>query len=234
MSKVNIIAIDGPAASGKSTVGKIIAEWLGFLYFDTGLMYRALTWAAEQHRVDFNDGERLAWLASEIQIDIQPPTIQDGRSSDVFVNGQDVTWEIRHPDIDERVSIVSMHPEVREALGLQQRRIGLRGRVVMVGRDIGTIVLPEADIKIYLEASVEERARRRYAELRERGEAVEFEAILESMQNRDTIDSSREVAPLKPATDAIVIDTNGMSIDLVFEKIKKIIEQKNHIQTLRV
>jgi len=228
MSKVNIIAIDGPAASGKSTIGKIIAEWLGFLYFDTGLMYRALTWAAEQHQVDFNDGKRLAQLASEIHIEIQTPTVQDGRSSNVLVNGQDVTWEIRHPDIDERVSIVSMHPEVREALGLQQRCVGLRGKVVMVGRDIGTIVLPEADIKIYLEASVEERARRRYVEMRERGEVVDFESILESMQNRDRIDSSREVAPLKPATDAIVIDTNEMSIDMVVEKIKKTIEQKNH------
>ncbi len=225
MKSVSIVAIDGPAASGKSTIGKALAEWLGFLFFDTGLMYRALTWVAIQKNLPINDEKLLADLALKVQIDIRPPSVEDGRHCDVIIDGQDVTWEIRHPDVDSYVSLVSMHPMVRQAMSLQQRRIGLRGNIVMVGRDIGTVVLPEADLKIYLEASVEERARRRFNELQRRGEKIDYETILESMKNRDQIDSTREIAPLTPAPDAIVVNTDGLNIYQVVDYLKKIIEK---------
>ncbi|UCF26723.1 MAG: (d)CMP kinase, partial [Chloroflexota bacterium] len=133
--------------------------------------------------------------------------------------------EIRSPEVDANVSIVSSYPEVRTALGEQQRRIGLQGEVVMVGRDIGTVILPEADIKIYLDASIEERADRRYQELRQRGEEIDFDSILAKLRERDLIDSTREIAPLKPADDAIVIDTDQLSIQQVFAKIIEIVKE---------
>ena len=218
--KINTIAIDGPAASGKSTIGKMLAEELGYLFFDTGVMYRAVTLAALQHNIPIVDEAAVTKLAEEAQIDIRPPSQDDGRLIDVLIDGEDHTWDIRQPEVDANVSEVSAYPGVRKALTAQQRRIGMRGEVVMVGRDIGTVVLPEARVKFFLVASAEERARRRYNECTERGEDVSYESILEAMRMRDEIDSTRDVAPLKQADDAITLDSEGKDIQEVFEIAK--------------
>lgn len=221
------IAIDGPAASGKSTVAKRIADQLGFLYFDTGVMYRVITWEALRRHVDLSDPEKITSLAENIRIDVQPSSVNDGRDTDIRADGEDITWEIRRPEVDVNVSIVSAYPGVRAALTSQQRRIGLKGRVVMVGRDIGTVVLPDADLKIYLDASVEERARRRFEESLIRGEKVTFEAVLQTMKLRDEIDSTRDVAPLCAAEDAIVVDSDGKSIETVVGLIMNLIDARS-------
>ncbi len=214
-----IIAIDGPAASGKSTIGKRIAEALGYLFFDTGVMYRAVTWLALQRGIDLHDERAVTHLAEETPIEVAPASRSDGRACDVLVEGRDITWETRRPEVDAHVSLVSSYAGVRRALSAQQRRIGLRGRVVMVGRDIGTVVLPEADVKIYLNASAEERARRRLAEILARGETADYQTILDSMRARDHLDSTRAVAPLRPAEDALIINTDGLTADQVFEQV---------------
>lgn len=211
-----IIAIDGPAASGKSTLGMRLAEALDYLFFDTGVMYRAVTWLALQRQLDLNDETALSTLAESTLIDVRPPSVQDGRACDVLVGGRDITWETRRSEVDANVSLVSAYAGVRRALSDQQRRIGRRGRVVMVGRDIGTVVLPEADLKLYLDASVEERARRRYEELLGRGQEVEFKAILAQVMERDRIDSTRDIAPLKAAEDAVLLDSDRMNAEEVF------------------
>lgn len=210
-----IIAIDGPAASGKSTLAQRLAQRLGYLFFDTGLMYRAITWAAVKNEVNVNDEPAVTHLAETVQIDVQPASQEDGRASDVLVDGQDVTWAIRDPGVDAQVSIVAAYPGVRHALTQQQRRVGQRGKVVMVGRDIGTVVLPEADLKIYLDASTEQRANRRYQELVKRGQPAKYEQILESMRLRDHIDSNRKVAPLRAAEDALVLDSDHLDTEQV-------------------
>lgn len=218
MPTPNIIAIDGPAASGKSTLGKRLADALGYLFFDTGVMYRAVTWAALQRGIPIEDEAGVTRLAETAQIDVRPPSRDDGRACDVLVDGVDCTWETRRPEVDANVSPVSAYPGVRRALAAQQRRIGLRGRVVMVGRDIGTVVLPEADVKIYLDASPEERARRRYREILGRGEQADYEEILAGVRRRDEIDSTRAVAPLRPAEDAVILDSDHLTADEVFAR----------------
>jgi len=214
----SIIAIDGPAASGKSTIGKRLADELGYLFFDTGVMYRAITWLALQRGVDMRDEAAITDLAESVPIDVQPPSKNDGRACDVIVEGVDITWETRRPEVDANVSVVSAYAGVRRALSAQQRRIGQRGKVVMVGRDIGTVVLPGADLKVYLDASAEERARRRYDEIIARGESADYDEILAKVIERDRIDSTRDVAPLKIADDAIVVDSEKLSADEVLEK----------------
>ncbi|MEW6717079.1 MAG: (d)CMP kinase [Chloroflexota bacterium] len=218
-----IIAIDGPAASGKSTLGRRLAETFGYLYFDTGVMYRAVTLAALQRGIHMEDEAALQTLANEIEIDVLPPSKDDGRMYDVLLNGEDVTWDIRSSQVDANVSYPSMYTGVRKALSAQQRRIGLRGNTVMVGRDIGTVILPEAEVKIYLDASVDERARRRYLECQARKERVRYEDILKSMQKRDALDSGRDVAPLRPADDAVIFNSNHLNADQVFERAKELI-----------
>lgn len=219
----DVIAIDGPAASGKSTLAKKIADRLGYLFFDTGVMYRAVTWLVLARGIAPEDELQVTRLAEQTLIDVHPASKQDGRACDIWIEGQDVTWEIRQPEVEANVSVVSAYPGVRRALTTQQRRIGGRGRVVMVGRDIGTVVLPEAEVKVYLDASVEERARRRYVELAERGEAVDYEEILAAMLRRDEIDSTRKVAPLRPAKDAVTIDSDGKTLEEVFEEVMRIL-----------
>lgn len=214
-----IIAIDGPAASGKSTIGQRLAGALNYLYFDTGVMYRAVTLAVIQKKIDLLDEVQISRLAQQVRIDVLPPSKKDGRMYDVILDGEDVTWDLRLPDVETAVSPVSAFPGVRAAMTEQQRRIGLRGQVVMMGRDIGTVVLPDADIKFYLEASVEERARRRTLELKERGKKAEYQGILAGLMERDRIDSTRKVAPLKPADDAVVIQTDGKNQDQVLAEI---------------
>jgi cytidylate kinase len=221
-----MITIDGPAASGKTTLGICLAESLGYLFFDTGVMYRAVTWAALQRGVLVTDEVAITTLAENAQIDVRPPSVEDGRYNDVLLDGEDVTWDIRRPAVDANVSPVSVYPGVRRALTLQQRRIGLRGRVVMVGRDIGTVVLPEADLKIYLDASAEVRAQRRYHERLQRGESANLEAILTVVRERDRIDSTRAVAPLCAAQDAIIIDSDNLNADQVLDKVKSLVFQE--------
>lgn len=224
----SIIALDGPAASGKTTVGRRLAEKLGYLFFDTGIMYRAVTWIALAHDMDLRNEELITQMAQSAQIDIRPPSQHDGRPCDVIIGGKDVTWEIRSGDVEAEVSSISAYPGVRKALSEQQRRIGLRGKVVMVGRDIGTVVLPEADLKIYLDASAEERARRRYDEIVERGEKADYDNLLKKMIERDRIDSTRAVAPLRPAENAVIIDTDELSEDQVYTRVLEMCGGASH------
>ena len=218
-NRPSIIAIDGPAASGKSTIGLRLANALGYLFFDTGLMYRAVTWLALDHDMDLRDEALITSLAEKASIDVAPASKPDGRACDVLVAGKDITWETRLPDVDANVSVVSAYRGVRAALTEQQRRVGKRGQVVMVGRDIGTVVLPDADLKIYLDASAEERAQRRYDEISARGGSADYQDILEKVIERDRIDSTRDVAPLKTAEDAVVVHTDKLSVDEVFEQV---------------
>ncbi len=225
--KPTIITIDGPAASGKSTIAAELARKLDYLYFDTGVMYRAATWAALDRGVAIADETAVTKLTESLQIDVEPPSMNDGRQYDVLCDGVDVTWAIRSPEVDANVSPVSVYPGVRSALTAQQRRIGLRGHVVMVGRDIGTVVLPEAPLKIYLDASLEERARRRYREVQARGEQSQtYEDILDNVKSRDAIDSSRATAPLKPAWDAVVIDSTDLSVAEVIARVEQLIARE--------
>ena len=213
------IALDGPAASGKTTVGRRLANALDYLFFDTGIMYRAVTWIALDHNLDLSNETVITQVAQSAQIDIRQPSKDDGRACDIIVGDKDVTWEVRSGEVDANVSVVSAYAGVRTALTEQQRRIGLRGKVVMVGRDIGTVVLPEADLKIFMDASAEERARRRYEEVTARGEQADYNEILTKMIERDRIDSTRAVAPLRPAGDAIIINTDELSEEQVYERV---------------
>ena len=182
-------------------------------------MYRAVTWLALKLDMDVSDEAKITTLAQQTQIDVAPASKADGRVCDVLIAGRDITWETRLPEVDANVSAVSAYRGVREALTQQQRRIGQRGKVVMVGRDIGTVVLPEADLKIYLDASAEERARRRYDEIIARGGRADYDEILEKVTERDRLDSTRDVAPLKAAEDAMTIDSNQINAEQVFEKV---------------
>lgn len=221
------IAIDGPAASGKSTAGKLLAERLDYLYFDTGVMYRAVTWAALTRGIPVEDDEAMTVLAEQLQIEITDATEDDGRQYTVLVDGVDVTWGIRTPGVDANVSTASAHVGVRRALVPKQRRIALQEPVVMVGRDIGTVVLPEADLKIYLDATVEERARRRWQEMRDRGKMdADYHEVLDSMRRRDRIDSSRDVSPLRPAQDAVIIDTTTLGVPEVVGRTERLVEEQ--------
>ncbi len=225
MKLPNVIAVDGTAASGKSTLAERLAQHLHYLYFDTGVMYRAVTLVALETLGSVEDEAEVTRLAEQVDIDVLPPSISDGRKSDILLNGKDVTWDIRKPEVDLNVSQVSAYSGVRKAMTEQQRKVGQRGSVVMVGRDIGTVVLPEAPLKIYMDASVEERAHRRYQEVIERGETASYDAILASMRRRDRIDSTRALAPLKAAVDAVVIKTDKMGVEDVFNFVLKILEK---------
>jgi cytidylate kinase len=227
------IAIDGPAASGKSTIGALLADRLGYVYFDTGVMYRAVTWVALQRKISIPDEPAVTSLAESLHIEVTKPTVDDGRQYTVYADGVDVTWDLRRPETNQHVSPVSAYAGVRRALVAQQRRIAQQGAIVMVGRDIGTVILPDADLKIYLDAVVDERACRRYREVVQRRTGVmprdipsgdaEYEGIREMLAYRDRIDSSREVAPLRAAADAIVLDTTEMSVGQVLEHVLDVV-----------
>lgn len=221
-----IIAIDGPAASGKSTIGTLIANQLGYICLDTGIMYRAVAFQALKEGVDVFDEEAVSELSERIKIDILPSQDADNRQFTVLIEGEDHTWDIRTPEVNGVVSEVSVYPRVRTAMTDLQRKIGEKGNIVMIGRDIGTVVLPNADLKIYLDASVEVRAQRRYIEDLSRGKKVSFEAVLDSLRHRDQIDSGRAVAPLKPADDAIIVDSDKMTVYEVVEHVLGLIQKK--------
>ncbi len=226
MSKALTIAIDGPAASGKSTLAKALADRLGYLYFDTGAMYRAVTLAALQQGIRIDDESEMVSLARRGHIDLRPASRADGRLYDVFLDGVDCTWAIRSPEVDANVSRASAYAGVRAALTDQQRRIGSRGGIVMAGRDIGTVVLPNADLKIFLNASLPERAKRRYGELVARGDIANLADVTTSIKKRDQIDANRAVAPLRVAADAVVLESDDSSPGEVLEKVLKLVLQR--------
>jgi cytidylate kinase len=225
MSGPQCIAIDGPAGSGKSTIGEQLARQLGYLYVDTGAMYRAVAWLALHEGVDIKDGPALKLLVESAELDINHPHVADGRQYTVIANGWDITWDIRDANVTRAVSAVSSHAEVRIILIAQQREMARQGRVVMVGRDIGAIVLPDAELKLYLTASLTERARRRHAELVERfgSESANVPALDELMcdiERRDAIDHDN----MRPAIDAIVIETDYLSVPQVLGTILPYVE----------
>jgi cytidylate kinase len=208
-----VIAIDGPSGAGKSTTARLLAERLGYLYIDTGAMYRAVGWKASREGIDPADERRLEELCRRIEVVIR----QDTGGARFYVDGQDVTAEIRTPEMGMLASAVSKSPSVRARLLTLQRALGANGGVVMDGRDIGTVVFPGADVKFFLEAGAEERGRRRYLELREKGMDVDLDRITREIRDRDRQDSSRALAPLRKADDALLIDSTGLPIDEVLK-----------------
>ena len=219
-----VIAIDGPAAAGKSTVGREIGARLGYPFLDTGAIYRAMTRTALHRGVDLSDEDALSDLAASLSIDVGPPTPGSIEPSTIFVDGEDVTMFLRQPEVEAAVSLVSRVAGVRAALVKVQRHLAGRNAVVMAGRDIGTVVLPEADLKVYLDASVEERARRRFAELSALGQDVTEEDVLRDLRRRDRIDSGRSVSPLRPAEDAIILDSDGLTLEEVVQRLAELVE----------
>jgi cytidylate kinase len=217
------IAIDGPAGAGKSTVARIVASKLGYLYIDTGAMFRAITWFLLQQGVDINQEENVACCIDKISLELLPG--QDGRESQVFVNGIDVTESIRHSSISNAVPHVAAQSAVRHYLLQQQHRLCADGGVVMDGRDIGTVVMPDANVKIFLTAALTERAQRRWRELTATGQAVSLHHAQREIAARDEKDQKRTLSPLQQAKDAILLDTTGLSIDEVVDKIIMSVER---------
>ena len=221
MSYPDVITIDGPAGAGKSTLGERLARRLGYLYLDTGIMYRAQALAALRRGVDLHDIDAAVALARRLDIQVLPPTVSDGRQYTVLLDGEDVTWELRRPEVERCVSLAARPAPVREIMRARQRAIGERGRVVMVGRDTGSIVMPCAPIKIFLDASVEERARRRAIDVQRRGGAVAAEQIQADIERRDELDQHI----MAPAPDAVVITSDGLTPDEVAALVLERIEQ---------
>lgn len=216
------IAIDGPAAAGKSTVAKIVAGKLSYLYIDTGAMYRSLTYKALKLNIDLHDENELKELLAQTKITLEPT--EDGQI--VYVDGENVTDEIRQAAVTNSVSHVAVHSQVREEMVNRQQQLAKQGAVVMDGRDIGTHVIPDAEIKVFLLASVDERAQRRHEENISKGFPSDLEQLKVEIARRDKIDSEREVAPLKKAEDATEIDTTSLSIPEVVDQIMLLVERK--------
>ncbi len=216
MGRLLKVAIDGPAGAGKSTVAKLTAEKLGYLYIDTGAMYRAVTLQALMDKIDMNDEINLVKIAESLDLILKSD--KNGNTC-VFLNGVDVSNNIRTPLVSRCVSMVSQIQGVRQRMTQLQKKMGAGGGVVMEGRDIGTKVLPDAEVKFFLTASVEERARRRHAELNNSGFEVTYEVVLEDIVQRDNIDSHRAMAPLKPASNAEIIDCTSMTVEQVVDLI---------------
>ncbi|MGE1131019.1 (d)CMP kinase [Bacillus wiedmannii] len=219
MDKRISIAIDGPAAAGKSTVAKVVAKKLSYVYIDTGAMYRTITYAALEQKVDIENEEKLMEVVKNVNIEFQ----QGENTQLVFLNGQDVSEIIRTPEVTNRVSIVAKHRLVREEMVRRQQELAEKGGVVMDGRDIGTHVLPDAEVKIFMLASVEERAERRHLENINKGFDSNLEQLKKEIAQRDKLDSEREVSPLKKADDALELDTTSLSIEEVVQKIMSIV-----------
>lgn len=219
------IAIDGPAGAGKSTVAQKVAKKLGYVYIDTGAMYRGVTWKALHAGVEFADKAAIAELANETTIALMPPADLTGKQH-VLVDGHDVTAEIRLPEVSSNVSGVASIPAVRQVLTAQQQAMGAYGGVVMDGRDIGTAVFPFAEVKVYLTASTRERTRRRWQELMAQGIHVDLAELEQEILARDLADSQREVAPLRPAEDAVIVHSDDRSIDNVVDAILAIVDER--------
>ena len=217
------IAVDGPSGAGKSTLAKLLAEQLGFLYVDTGAIYRTLGLYALRQGVDCGDCEAVTGLLGQIRIALKHGG--DGLQH-MFLNGEDVTGEIRRPEVSMSASRVSAIPAVRAFLMEMQRELARRQDVIMDGRDIGTVVLPEADVKIFLTASAEDRARRRYEELLQRGMPCDYDTVLREIRDRDENDTMRSAAPLRQAQDALLVDTTGNSLEESFEVLLSTIKER--------
>ena len=220
MKKI-VVAIDGPAGAGKSTIAKLVAEKLGYAYIDTGAMYRSVAWKFLQTGKDF-DEDLISTLAKTMVIEFKP----EASVNRVFVDGAEVTDAIRSAEVTANVSRVAAIGAVREAMVAQQRRMGESGGVLMDGRDIGTVVFPKAQLKIFLTASVEERALRRYKELMAKGQDVDLAQLKENIASRDKQDSERAISPLRQAEDALLLDTSHMNIEQVTAKILHLVEEK--------
>jgi cytidylate kinase len=215
----SIIALDGPAAAGKTTVGQRLAERLGWVFFDTGILYRAVTWLALQGGIAAADTESLATLAASMDVRVAPPSVADGRDLDVIVGGVDATWQLRTEAVDRAVSPVAAVPAVRTALLPVQRRAVAGVSAVVGGRDIGSVVFPDAQLKVYLDASPAERARRRAGQLAARGLALAATEVASDLAQRDRLDSERAAAPLVAPPDAVRLPTDGLSVDEVVARI---------------
>ncbi len=222
MSSNHIITIDGPAGAGKSTVARLVAERLGYLHLNTGAMYRAVTWQALQENIDLEDEDALVELAERCEISFE------NNGSRVILNGLDVSRQIRFPEVDKNISTVVKFPRLREVMVQQQHRIGQARAVVSEGRDVTTVVFPDADVKIYLDASLSERARRRHSELNQKGHELNLAKVEEDTARRDTADRTREHGPLQVASDAVHVDTTNMTIEQVVEAIVVIAERRIH------
>ena len=222
MNKHIQIAIDGPAAAGKSTIAKKTAELLGYTYVDTGAMYRAITYKALSLSIDLEDGEELTRLLKETSIELKPSPA----GQLVFLDGREVTNEIRSTEVTSNVSVVAAHANLREEMVRRQIEMGKNGQVVMDGRDIGTKVLTNAELKIFMSASVEERAKRRYLENKKRGIETSLEELKEDIARRDKFDSEREASPLVQAEDAIFLDTTSLTIEEVSQKIMQLAKER--------
>ena len=217
-----IVAIDGPVGAGKSTVARAVAQRLRFRYVDTGAMYRSVAWAALQRGIRLSDEGAVTALAQSLQIDF----VTDPEGQRVLVDGVDVTDLIRTPQVSDGASVVSVYPGVRVALVAVQRRLGADGGVVMEGRDIGTVVFPDAEIKVFLDASLDERARRRFEELRARGVGADLESVRRAEEERDRRDRTRSHSPLRAASDAVVIDSTGIPADEVAARIVQLVQRR--------
>jgi cytidylate kinase len=227
------IAIDGPASSGKSSLSFALAQRLGYLSVDTGAFYRAITLLALRAHLDPADTERVTALAHSAALDMTRDMCGDGRQYTLLANGEDVTWDIHSPQVDAHVSVVAANPGVRQATLAIQRQLAARGRVIMAGRDIGTVVLPDADLKLYIDASLEKRAERRYNQRISKGEAANLAQIREGLRQRDTLDSQRETAPLLRAPDAVYLDTTALSFEQSVEAAYQIVIAWDKLQSTR-
>jgi len=217
------IAVDGPAGSGKSAVSFAVAQRLGYLFVDTGAFYRAVTFLALEQNVSFDDPAALAALARRVHFDMTPDLDNDGRQYTMLADNRDITPHIHSPAVDAYVSITAAAADVRAALLDTQRRVAARGRVIVAGRDIGTVVLPNADLKIYLDASLDKRAERRYAQRVAKGEPADLAAIRRGLAERDTLDTQRDVAPLLRASDAVYLDTTFLTLEQSIDAAMRIV-----------